>query len=210
MLRMFSAAVQLLKEKTAVPIIVLVSIALVNGIIHSGKGRSENRLHLTVARASAPASGFHSMIAESAVKSNGPALEDGAPSALLYQRFLKNNFIMPTTGINWGVLHGDHGVDIADACGKLVYAADAGLVVEASGANQWNGGYGNYVLIEHAAGVRTKYAHLRTAAARMGSYVVQGDAIGAIGNSGDVRGQTGCHLHFETHAAENPFANHDH
>lgn len=114
--------------------------------------------------------------------------------------------MIPTTGKNWGRLHGDNGVDIADACSKNIYAADAGLVVESVANGAWNSGYGNFVRIEHLSGVITKYAHTKKNIAKVGDYVLQGDPIALIGNTGEVQGATGCHLHFEVEGAVNPFA----
>ncbi|HCX45283.1 TPA: hypothetical protein DGT35_01640, partial [Patescibacteria group bacterium] len=70
----------------------------------------------------------------------------------------------------------------------------------------WNGGYGNYVIIEHPNGVSTRYAHLQKATTSVGQYLIQGDQIGHMGSSGNTHGPTGCHLHFEVTGAANPFA----
>jgi len=117
---------------------------------------------------------------------------------------LRNYFAVPTIGWNWGRLHQNNAVDIANACGTAVYAAAEGLVAEVS--HGWNSGYGNAVVIEHPNGVSTRYAHLREVAVDDGQYVVQGDVVGYMGNTGNTHGPTGCHLHFEVHGAQNPFA----
>ncbi len=119
------------------------------------------------------------------------------------------DFIMPTTGYNWGILHHENAVDIANSCGTPVVAAATGVVIpdpqisDVFGA--WNGGYGNFVLIEHAFGnnVETRYAHLEKITVQVGDYVTQGEQIGLMGETGDA---TGCHLHFEVLGAHNPFA----
>lgn len=117
---------------------------------------------------------------------------------------LGNYFAVPTVGWNWGRLHQNNAVDIANACGTAVYAAAEGLVIQASGG--WNGGYGNAVVIEHPNSASTRYAHLQKTAAEAGQYVVQGDLVGYMGNTGNTHGPTGCHLHFEVIGAQNPFA----
>jgi murein DD-endopeptidase MepM/ murein hydrolase activator NlpD len=82
------------------------------------------------------------------------------------------------------------GVDLRAAYGQEVVATDAGRVVF-SGVQ---GGYGTTVLIEHADGTRTRYAHLSNAAVREGETVGAGQPVGRAGSSGRA---TGPHLHFE-------------
>jgi murein DD-endopeptidase MepM/ murein hydrolase activator NlpD len=74
--------------------------------------------------------------------------------------------------------------------------------VGASGA--WNGGYGNYVVIQHGNGSQTLYAHQSKIIVGVGEHVVQGQVIGYVGNTGR---STGPHLHFEVrNGPRNPFA----
>jgi len=113
-------------------------------------------------------------------------------------------FIMPANGWNWGQLHYNNAVDIAGVCGSEVYAAQSGAVAEEAGEG-WNGGYGNYVAIEHPNGTETLYAHTSRNLVAVGDLVTQGEVIALTGNTGNVNGETGCHLHFEVHGAENPF-----
>jgi LysM repeat protein len=117
---------------------------------------------------------------------------------------LAGHLVVPTTGWNWGQLHYNNAVDIANACNTSIYAAAEGLVVKVRSG--WNGGYGNYVIIEHPNGISTRYAHLQKSTVSVGQYVVQGDQIGQMGSSGNTHGPTGCHLHFEVVGAANPFA----
>lgn len=115
-------------------------------------------------------------------------------------------YAFPTTGWNWRRLHGNNGVDIANACGTQVYAAASGLVVDGTSLG-YNGGYGNRVILEHANGTKTLYAHLSSSImVEVGDYVSQGDLIALMGNTGNVKGPTGCHLHFEIWGAVNEFA----
>ena len=112
---------------------------------------------------------------------------------------------MPTTGWNWGELHAQNAVDIANSCGTPIYAAAQGLIIEAL-EQGWNFGYGSYITIEHPNGAKTRYAHLSKLIAAAGSYIEQGDLIALIGNTGNTHGPTGCHLHFEVLGAKNPLA----
>lgn len=110
----------------------------------------------------------------------------------------------PTVGINWGKLHSNNAVDIANSCGTPVYAAHSGFVTEALDKG-WNSGYGAYLKISAPNGISTLYAHLSALFVSEGAYVNKGDMIGTIGNTGKVDGVSGCHLHFEVHGASNPF-----
>ena len=89
-----------------------------------------------------------------------------------------------------GVKKSHTGMDIASASGTTVYAADGGTVSLAS----WNGGYGNCIMIDHGNGYVTLYGHLSAISVSKGATVSRGDAIGAVGSTGN---STGPHLHFE-------------
>lgn len=111
-------------------------------------------------------------------------------------------FLKPSTGFNWGKVHGRNGIDIANSCGTPIYAAAEGLVSIAD-ASGWNGGFGKYIKLIHSNGTETLYAHLGKTVISVGSYVSKGQLLGLIGTTGR---STGCHLHFEVHGARNPFA----
>lgn len=83
------------------------------------------------------------------------------------------------------------GQDYASACGTPVRAADAGTVVD-SGWHAYGGGL--RIVVDHGAGLMTTYNHLSSLDAAAGASVQRGQAIGAVGSSGN---STGCHLHFE-------------
>jgi murein DD-endopeptidase MepM/ murein hydrolase activator NlpD len=82
------------------------------------------------------------------------------------------------------------GVDLRAAYGEPVSAMAGGRVVFAGA----QGGYGNTVVLEHANGVRSRYAHLSSILVDQGGEVAAGDSIGRAGRSGRA---TGTHLHFE-------------
>ncbi|HYF46802.1 MAG TPA: peptidoglycan DD-metalloendopeptidase family protein [Acidimicrobiales bacterium] len=100
----------------------------------------------------------------------------------------------PTTGTVTGVFgedRGDHmhaGIDIANAEGTPIVAAESGTVIGGCG-----GGYGNCVLIDHGNGMVTLYAHQSVIQVGSGS-VQRGQQIGLMGCTGSC---TGPHLHFE-------------
>lgn len=84
------------------------------------------------------------------------------------------------------------GIDYALPPRTPVPAAAAGVIKAA----EPNGGYGKWVLIEHASGLATAYAHLESFAPAIvpGARVAQGDIIGFTGDTGL---STGPHLHYE-------------
>lgn len=111
-------------------------------------------------------------------------------------------FIYPTTGRNWGRIHANNGVDVANSCGTGIYAAAEGTVIISDGVG-WNGGYGKYITIRHPNGVITLYSHHSQNLVSAGQKVLQGQLIAYMGTTGR---STGCHLHFEVHGARNPLA----
>jgi murein DD-endopeptidase MepM/ murein hydrolase activator NlpD len=82
------------------------------------------------------------------------------------------------------------GVDIAVPRGTPIEAAASGVVVFAGR----QGGYGRTVVIEHADGRRTRYAHAERLMVNRGDVVSAGQMIATVGSTGRA---TGPHLHFE-------------
>ncbi len=117
-------------------------------------------------------------------------------------------YIRPVIGgVKTQGIHGYNGIDIAASRGSNILASASGEVI-ISRSSGWNGGYGNYIVISHSNGTQTLYSHLSGVNVSEGSYVVQGQVIGSMGNTGKVipaRGGDGTHLHFEIRGAKNPF-----
>jgi murein DD-endopeptidase MepM/ murein hydrolase activator NlpD len=113
----------------------------------------------------------------------------------------KSDFIRPAKGIKTQGLHGKYktAVDIAAPVGTSIYASSGGKVIVAK-TGGYNGGYGNYIVIEHANGMQTVYAHLSSVDISSGDKVSQGALIGKMGSTGR---STGSHLHFEILGAKN-------
>jgi len=84
------------------------------------------------------------------------------------------------------------GIDYVVPRGTPVRSTGDGVVEKAG----WHDGYGRYVRIRHAGGIRTIYAHLSHIAAwvRKGARLSIGSVIGLSGSSGL---STGPHLHYE-------------
>lgn len=89
------------------------------------------------------------------------------------------------------------GVDIRGKHGEKIRSTGAGVVVKAFK----NGGYGNYVEIDHGNGYRTIFAHMQNFLVKRGEAVKRGQIIGLVGSSGR---STGPHLHYEIRLNKNP------
>lgn len=91
------------------------------------------------------------------------------------------------------------GADLPAANGTPVHAVADGIVSAASARPS----YGNCVQLDHGTAAdgssyATLYAHLSSYCVSAGQNVRQGDVIGYVGNTGDVRGANGgYHLHLE-------------
>ncbi len=82
------------------------------------------------------------------------------------------------------------GVDIAANSGATIGAAQAGTV----GIAEYSSSYGYYVVVYHADGNSTLYAHMSSMAVSTGQSVSRGQTLGYVGSTG---WSTGPHLHFE-------------
>lgn len=106
-----------------------------------------------------------------------------------------------TSGYGWrmhpidNVMKFHYGVDLAAAQGTAVRSFAAGRVSAVGN----NGSYGRYVLVEHAGGYATLYAHLSSVTVKAGASVKLGDTVGKAGQTGKA---TGPHLHFELRGLE--------
>ena len=99
-------------------------------------------------------------------------------------------------------IHGYNAVDLGAPSGTPIFASAGGDVVVAKGAG-WNGGYGNYVVIQHDNSSQTLYSHMSKVSVYDGQSVVQGQIIGYVGQTGKA---TGPHIHFEIRdGIKNPF-----
>ncbi|MDP3437398.1 MAG: M23 family metallopeptidase [Bacteroidales bacterium] len=91
--------------------------------------------------------------------------------------------------------HGDYrmhsGVDLSGPVGESIYATGNGRVVDI-GFDFF--GYGNFILIDHGFGYKTRYAHLKSANVTIGRVVKRGEQIAIMGNTGRSKGP---HLHYE-------------
>jgi murein DD-endopeptidase MepM/ murein hydrolase activator NlpD len=101
-----------------------------------------------------------------------------------------NGKIVSPFGAKDGGLHND-GINIAAPLGTPVRAADNGVVVYAGNELK---GFGNLLLVRHADGWVSAYAHCDALLVKRGDNVKRGQVIGRVGQSGNV---TAPQLHFE-------------
>ena len=94
------------------------------------------------------------------------------------------------------------GIDIQTGNGVIIIASKSGVVAFCAEAVR---GYGRIIIIDHGEGYQTVYAYNRKNLVIPGQSVVQGEAIGKVGDTG--RADTPL-LHFEIrkgHIPKNPF-----
>jgi len=92
------------------------------------------------------------------------------------------------------ILRMHEGVDFKADKGDPVYATGDGTIIYAG----WQGGFGNYIRIDHGDKIESAYAHLSRfeSSLRVGKKVKRGDIIGYAGSTGL---SAGPHLHYEIH-----------
>ena len=90
------------------------------------------------------------------------------------------------------------GINIEAPEGTSVRAAENGEVIYVGNAVE---GYGNLVLVKHANGYVSAYAHLATIGVTKGNTISRGDAIGTVGMTGSVSRPQ---LHFELRKGATP------
>ncbi|MFI8517876.1 M23 family metallopeptidase [Streptomyces sp. NPDC085481] len=102
-------------------------------------------------------------------------------------------------GAMWA--HKHSGQDFAVPVGTPVKAAGAGTIVKA-GPNGGGDGpaYGNAIVVKHANGTYSQYAHLSKIKVAIGQKVSAGQQIALSGNTGN---SSGPHLHFEIRTTPN-------
>lgn len=84
----------------------------------------------------------------------------------------------------------NNGIDIKASIGTPVRSVESGEVVYAD----WNGGYGQMVILDHEGGDYSLYAHLGRIDVAIGQTVAKGSTIGTVGETGSLVGPK---LHFE-------------
>ena len=90
------------------------------------------------------------------------------------------------------------GINIATTMGAPIHASASGTVTYAGDELK---GYGNLVLVKHAGGYTSAYAHADRLVVQKGDFVARGQVIGYSGQTGDVSSPQ---LHFEIRSNTTP------
>ena len=99
--------------------------------------------------------------------------------------------IWPAMGIiSKGFSPAHPGIDIIGKPNQIVVAAAAGMVVEAGFEND----LGNMITIKHSPSYQSTYGHLANVFVKKGDYLLKGQSIATVGNTGNSMGP---HLHYE-------------
>jgi murein DD-endopeptidase MepM/ murein hydrolase activator NlpD len=166
-------------------------LARVNGIKDAGQIRVGQRIFIPGATRPLP------------VETITPA--EPAPAAPVSPEPGFETFLWPVNGtINSGFgprgssFH--DGIDIAAPEGTPILAIEAGEVIYSDQLR----GYGNMIIVRHAGGIVSVYAHNESNLVREGQSVARGEVVARVGSTGRVSGP---HLHFEirrNNAAQDP------
>ncbi|MGW7056211.1 M23 family metallopeptidase [Streptomyces sp. NPDC054887] len=125
-----------------------------------------------------------------------------AKKASSWEKPVKRYSLSATYGKGGGMWASKHsGQDFAVPVGTPVDAVHGGTVVKA-GPNGGGDGpaYGNAIVIKHANGTYSQYAHLSKIQVNLGETVKTGERIALSGNTGN---SSGPHLHFEIRTTPN-------
>lgn len=85
-------------------------------------------------------------------------------------------------------------LDIAGKLNDPIYAAANGAVERADCSDAEKG---CYIILDHGSAVKTMYGHNAKLNVEVGDKVKKEQEIALMGNTGEVRGKPGVHLHFE-------------
>ncbi len=94
---------------------------------------------------------------------------------------------------------GHNGMDFGVSRGTPILAALTGTVIATNEQVAYMCQYGKWVLVRHANGMTTLYAHLSVVSVSKGATVTTGQILGYSGDTGYA---TGPHLHFTVYASD--------
>ncbi len=173
------------------------------GSLRQGRQRSLAKIEVSREEWEAEAQALETESARLAsIITASPAPSSPAPSDPQAPPPSSSGFVWPVRGTvvspfgpRWGRLHA--GIDIAAPGGTPIAAAAAGTVIYSGSMS----GYGNLVVIQHAGGIATAYAHNSSNAVSVGQPVAQGQTIASVGCTGRCFGD---HVHFEVRVNGTP------
>lgn len=131
-------------------------------------------------------------VKSSDITKSGAGVLQWPVSPVIITQFFGNTQFASTGAYNG---KGHNGVDIGVPIGTPVHAALSGVVFGTGNTDLAHGCYsfGKWVMIKHANGLNTMYAHLSSIQVTTGQSVATGDLLGYSGETGYA---TGPHLHF--------------
>ncbi len=120
---------------------------------------------------------------------NAKATSQDVAAQVVEQGQLSSGFGPRVHPITHAQVHHD-GLDVAAQLGAPVHCVRPGVVALARAAQ----GYGNMVVVRHASGAESRYAHLDNMFVTPGQILKAGEVVGQVGSTGAT---TGPHVHFE-------------
>ncbi len=147
-----------------------------------------------------------------AESTNAPGIDVSSPETIDYSSIPEGGFVWPAPGISRITSHSQLRRDIvvkgvrqisshiAIDIGtpmktKIVSSHDGEVTLSRwQDASNHNKGYGQYIIIKHANGYETLYAHMEELHVKVGDKVERGQVIGLSGTTGNSQGP---HLHYE-------------
>ncbi|MFJ6085979.1 M23 family metallopeptidase [Streptomyces sp. NPDC092369] len=154
------------------------------------------------AKAAKAAASAKATAAKKAAAKKAAVKKAAAKKAVSWVAPVKSYTLSATFAQAGGMWQSTHsGQDFAVASGTDVRAAHGGTVVKAGSNGAGDGpAYGNAIVIKHANGTYSQYAHLSRIDVRVGQVVATGQHIARSGNTGN---SSGPHLHFEIRTTAN-------
>lgn len=132
------------------------------------------------------------VVKQSQITPSGQGVLQWPLDDVLITQFFGNTAFASTGAYNG---KGHNGLDLAASIGTPIHAALSGTVIGTGNTDATRGCYsfGKWVLLQHANGLDTLYAHLSKIGVSQGQTVSTGDLLGYSGETGYA---TGPHLHF--------------
>ncbi len=159
-------------------------LARANGIVDAGRLEIGQRLFIPGGRRSLPVN----LITPERAVSEAPTANELPQGEGVFIWPLHSGTLTSTFGPRGRSFH--DGIDIGAPPGTVVRASREGAVIYSDTLR----GYGNVVIVQHAGGYVTVYAHNEQNLVDAGSQVRQGQPVGRVGRSGRTSGPN---LHFE-------------
>ncbi|MEU4169046.1 M23 family metallopeptidase [Streptomyces sp. NPDC026665] len=175
-----------------------VATAAETGVSSSATVTAANAVHTQAAAQAKAAAAKKAAVTKAAVAKKAAAKKKAASWVDPVAKYSLSASFNQAGGM-WA--HKHSGQDFAVPTGTNVMAAHGGTVVKAGPNGAGDGpAYGNAIVIKHANGTYSQYAHLSRIDVHVGQVVSTGQHIALSGNTGN---SSGPHLHFEIRTTPN-------